>query len=165
MLRLGDVRFSFLIGFSFVAYTSCIACFFMFIAFAQAQSTDSDPQRRYDAALEAVMENMADPEKSFKFVEAASELGDLRGAISALERILLINPNLPNIKLELGVLYLRIGSPDLAKTFIQRSLVACDVVLHRLDLVAEPAQGPVDRLAVVFEVFVGRREIDRGHGR
>ena len=38
----------------------------------------------------------------------ASQTGDLEGAISALERMLLINPNLPRVRLELGVLYYRL---------------------------------------------------------
>jgi len=127
MCWLGDARSGSLKSSKLFVCWVFVTLVFLFTTGAQAQSTDNDPQQRYDAALEAVMQDMANPENSFKFVEAATNLGDLRGAISALERILLINPNLANIKLELGVLYVRIGSPDLAKTFIQQALDSEDV--------------------------------------
>jgi len=127
---------------------------------AYAQSTDNSPQQRYDAALEAVMQDMANPEKSFRLVEAATSLGDLRGAISALERILLINPNLANIKLELGVLYLRSGSPDLAKTFIQQALDSEDVpelVRFRAEQFLARAEAGASRFSFNGTLFAAGR--------
>jgi hypothetical protein len=50
-----------------------------------------------------MMQDLSDPERPFEFAEAAGEVDDVRGAIAALERILPLNPNLPNIALELGV--------------------------------------------------------------
>ncbi|MGH8658984.1 MAG: hypothetical protein ACREV4_11065, partial [Gammaproteobacteria bacterium] len=82
---------------------------------------------RYEQALQAMQADLADPERSFEFVEAAVAVGDLRGAIAALERILLINPKLANIKLELGVLYLQVGSAQLAQSYLRQALEAPDV--------------------------------------
>ena len=55
----------------------------------------------------------SDPEKAFDFAQSAVAVGDVRGAIDALERVLTLNPTLTNIKFELGLLYLRAGSPEL----------------------------------------------------
>ncbi len=85
---------------------------------AYAQQQPSELERRYEETFDAMMADLDNPELSFQFVKVATEAGDLRGAISALERILLIKPNLANIKLELGILYLRLGANDLAETFL-----------------------------------------------
>jgi tetratricopeptide (TPR) repeat protein len=87
----------------------------------------NDTEARYDAALEATKSDAADLDKAFAFVKAAIAAGDLTGAVAALERILRINPALANIELELGVLYLRLGAPDLAAKYIEQSLESPDV--------------------------------------
>jgi len=84
-------------------------------------------EARYERALETMQADLADPERSFEFVAAAVAIGDLRGAIAALERILLINPKLANIKLELGVLYLQVGSAQLAQSYLRQALEPPDV--------------------------------------
>ncbi len=89
-------------------------------AVAQAQS----PDERYTASRDALLADIANPAASFAFAEAAIEVGDIRGAISALERILLLQPELTNIKLELGLLYLRSGAPAVAETFLQEVVEA-----------------------------------------
>lgn len=76
----------------------------------------------YQSALNAILQDPANPETSFKFVKVAVAAGDYRGAISALERILKINPGLSNIRLELGVLYHRVGANELAKGYINQAL-------------------------------------------
>ncbi len=58
----------------------------------------------------------------FKFATLASQTGDLEGAISALERMLLVDPNLPRVRLELGVLYYRLGSYEVARTYLDLAL-------------------------------------------
>ena len=63
-----------------------------------------------------------DSERWFGDARAAIDKGDLPGAVSALERILLTNPDLANIKLELGLLYLRLGHADSPLEFVQGSL-------------------------------------------
>ncbi len=58
----------------------------------------------------------------FKFASLASKTGDLEGAVSALERMLLINGDLPRVRLELGVLYFRLGSYEVARTYLESAL-------------------------------------------
>jgi len=61
----------------------------------------------------------ADPDVLVHFAEVAVEFGDIEGAISALERLLLIDAEQPEVKLELGVLYYRLGSTEVARTYLQ----------------------------------------------
>lgn len=96
--------------------------------FARAQtppSADSgDLERQYDAAFQETLSKPADLDVLFKFASIATKTGDLEGAISALERMLLINPNLPRVRLELGVLYYRLGSYEIARDYLQSALKA-----------------------------------------
>lgn len=87
-----------------------------------SSSTTAAAQARYDRAVAAMMENMSDPSRSFELAEAATQSGNVRGAIAALEGLLLLDPSLSNIKLELGLLYLRAGSPVIAERFIKEAL-------------------------------------------
>jgi len=78
------------------------------------------PQQRaaYDAALSETFKQPADPTTLARFAEAAIRFGDMEGAISALERLLLIEGDQPELKLELGVLYYRMGSRDVAAIYL-----------------------------------------------
>lgn len=92
-----------------------------------SQAAAAEAEQRYQSALDAMLADIGDPQKSFDFVQAATEVGDLRGAVAALERMLLINPGLANIQLELGVLYLRLGNASLGQYHINRALQAPNV--------------------------------------
>jgi len=61
---------------------------------------------------------------TFAYADAAAKLGDNEAAVSALERMLLFNPNLPRVELELGALYFRMGSYDSARTYFERAAAA-----------------------------------------
>ncbi len=82
----------------------------------------SDLNRQYDAAFQAMLAQPANLDVLFKFASLASQTGDLEGAVSALERMLLINPDLPRVRLELGVLYYRLGSYEVARTYLESAL-------------------------------------------
>ena len=55
------------------------------------------------ALFQQMYKNPSNLEASFKFAEQAVKRGDYEAAIGALERMLFFNPNLPRVKLELGV--------------------------------------------------------------
>jgi tetratricopeptide (TPR) repeat protein len=73
----------------------------------------------YDKAFQATLEKPSDPETLARFADLAVKVGDIEGAISALERLLLIDANQPDVKLELGVLYYRLGSKEAALTYLE----------------------------------------------
>lgn len=89
---------------------------------AQAPAPSQDLQSQYDAAFQEMLRKPADLDVLFKFATLATQTGDLEGAISALERMLLIDPNLPRVRLELGVLYYRLGSYEVARTYLEVAL-------------------------------------------
>lgn len=100
------------------------------ITLAQAdRSTDPDvaAQARYDEALRAALANPTDVEANFELAEAAVAVGDLNTAIAALERILLVQPDRPDIKLRLGQLYQRVGAYELAGSYLGSGLESRDV--------------------------------------
>ncbi|MFY7960355.1 MAG: tetratricopeptide repeat protein, partial [Elsteraceae bacterium] len=84
---------------------------------AQAPLSGEAASAKYDAAFQAMLADPGDLDKTFAYAELAVEIGNFEGAISALERMLLLNPNLPRVRLELGVLYYRIGSFDVAAEY------------------------------------------------
>ena len=61
---------------------------------------------------------------AFAYAQVSARLGDNEAAATALERMLLFNPNLPRIDLELGALYFRMGSFDLARDYLNKALGA-----------------------------------------
>lgn len=97
------------------------------IAATNAIGAAPDSVTPYERALQGVLDDVANPEKSFEFVTAAVAAGDLRGAAAALERILLIDPRLANVRLELGEIYLRMGNTELAQYHIREALRATNM--------------------------------------
>lgn len=63
-------------------------------------------------------------EATFAFVRTATANGDYEAAIGALERLLFYNPDLPAVKYELGSLYYRLGSYDLATRYFNEALAS-----------------------------------------
>ena len=88
-----------------------------------AQSTEAD----LDRAFAAVIANPANLDASFEYARIAAELGDYEAAISSLERMLIYNPKLPRVHVELGVLYFRLQSYEAARSYFQQALAFPDV--------------------------------------
>jgi hypothetical protein len=80
----------------------------------------SDEQRgAYEKAFQETLGKPSDPAALAKFAELAVGVGDIEGAISALERLLLIDSDQPEVKLELGVLYYRLGATEPARAYLE----------------------------------------------
>lgn len=88
-------------------------------AFAQV-STESDA--KYNAMFRQMFANPANLDVTFRFARLATLRGDYEAAIGALERMLFFNPNLPRVRLELGVLYFKIGSYQMAQSYFDGAL-------------------------------------------
>ncbi len=97
--------------------------------FARASAAEEGPGK---AALEAqkaalfkkMLKEPTNLEVTFAYAKLAARLGDYEGAASALERLLLFNPNLPRIDVELGALYFRMGSFALSRSYFEKALAA-----------------------------------------
>jgi len=81
-------------------------------------------QAQKEALFQKSLRDPANLDTAFAYADAAAKLGDNEAAISALERMLLFNPNLPRVQLELGALYFRMGSYDSARTYFERAAAA-----------------------------------------
>tara|TARA_B100001540_G_scaffold297524_1_gene300248 strand:- start:915 stop:2252 length:1338 start_codon:yes stop_codon:yes gene_type:complete len=112
-----DLRF-------FFYFVSILAFFTPSLAGAQGvnQNTPDQVRRAYDKAFETMFKDPANLEKTFSFAGLAIKAGDFEGAISSLERMLILDPNLPRVRYELGVLYFKLGSYDVAATYFEELL-------------------------------------------
>lgn len=86
---------------------------------AAARQVSAADRAAYDAAFQESLRNPADPHTIVRYAEAALKIGDLEGGIAALERLLLIDADNPEVQLELGVLYFRLGSMEAAKSYLE----------------------------------------------
>ena len=87
-----------------------------------SQSVSASEAAEVDAAFDAMVNDPADLETTFRFAALAARTGDLEGAVAALERMLLLEPDLPRVKLELGVLYFRLGSYVVARRYLTEAV-------------------------------------------
>jgi tetratricopeptide (TPR) repeat protein len=127
---------------------------------AAAQPAADSQEKEYDAAFQQMLRQPANLDVLFKFATVATQTGDLEGAVSALERMLLIDPNLPRVRLELGVLYFRLGSFELARTYLQTALgsrnIPADVRAKAEQYMAE-LDKRLTRSRFSGEAFLGMR--------
>jgi len=71
--------------------------------------------------------NPGNHEVTFAYVKAATERGDYEAAIGGLERLLFYNSKLTRVKYELGALYFRLGSYELARRYFKEALASPDI--------------------------------------
>src|SRR3984957_17329540 len=94
--------------------------------FLAASATAQDADRaaleaKKDQLFQQMLTNPANLDVVFAYADVAAKLGDNEGAVSALERMLLFNPNLPRVDLELGGLYFRMGSFEAAQAYFAKA--------------------------------------------
>ncbi|MPZ32717.1 MAG: tetratricopeptide repeat protein [Rhodospirillales bacterium] len=127
---------------------------------AAAQPATESQEKEYDAAFQETLRQPGNLDVLFRFATVATQTGDLEGAVSALERMLLIDPNLPRVRLELGVLYFRLGSYELARTYLQTALASRNIpadVRAKADQYMAELDKRLTRSRFSGEVFLGMR--------
>ncbi|HMD67112.1 MAG TPA: tetratricopeptide repeat protein, partial [Stellaceae bacterium] len=77
-----------------------------------------------DALFQRMLRDPGNLDVAFAYADVSARLGDYEAAVSALERMLLFNPDLPRVQLELGALYFRMGSFDLARAYFEKAVSA-----------------------------------------
>jgi hypothetical protein len=90
---------------------------------AHAQAAASEQ----DALFQQMMNNPRDIETTFAYVRVATARGDYEAAIGALERILFYQPGLARVKYELGSLYFRLHSYEMARRYFKEALASPDL--------------------------------------
>ena len=111
------------------------------LALIPAGSASAEPTKDELKAQERILfkQTILQPNNldiAFKYSEVATKLGDFEAAIGALERMLFYNRDLPRVKLELGLLYFRLGSYEQARSYFNAALVGQSVPQDVRDRVA-----------------------------
>ena len=111
-------------------------------AFAQvapppAPPSEADLRAEADLLFKRMLVKPNDLDTTFRFSEIETKLGDYEAAIGALERMLFYNPNLPRVKLELGLLYFRLHSFEMARSYFEAAVAAPDTPQDVRDEVAK----------------------------
>lgn len=95
-----------------------VACLAAGAAQAQVSATEEAALRvEQSQQFAAMFEAPDDVGLMFQYAVTSIRLQDFEAAITTLERILIYNPNLPRVKVELGASYFRIGSYPVAKFY------------------------------------------------
>jgi len=97
-----------------------------FAAGPRAQVADPVLAPAMDAAFSRMLRDPGNLELTFAYAGLAARAGNYEGSIAALERMLLIDPDLPRVRLELGVLYFRLESLDLARSYFVAAIAGAD---------------------------------------
>jgi hypothetical protein len=92
------------------------------LAQEQAAGDRASLLARKETLFQQMLRDPGNLDTAFAYADVAATLGDNEAAVSALERMLLFNPNLPRVQLELGALYFRMGSYEIARTYFEKAL-------------------------------------------
>ncbi len=101
---------------------ACVMVTFFNFGAARAQTVDEQQQ-----LFLQMVSNPANHEITFAYVKVATERSDYEAAIGALERLLFYNPSLTRVKYELGSLYFRLGSYEMARRYYREALASPDI--------------------------------------
>ena len=86
---------------------------------AEAQTLAPDPLREQNVLFRRLLRAPSDPDANFRYAASTRQTGDIEAAIGALERLLYYNPTLASAQFELGTLYYRLGSYEMARGYFQ----------------------------------------------
>src|SRR3954468_12970432 len=75
-----------------------------------------------DRLWQAVAREPTNYDLTFDLVRTSIQIGDYEAAIGALERLLFYNPDLARVRYELGSLYYRLGSYEMATRYFKEAL-------------------------------------------
>ncbi len=84
----------------------------------QGVAVRSEVQDDFQKAFWAMLADPSNTEKTIRYAELAVKIGDYEAAIPPLERLLMLNPKLPKVRLEIGVLYYLLNSREVARGYL-----------------------------------------------
>ena len=133
-------------------------------SFAQSQTaaapTQEELQEEYDILFQRMFADPTNLDLTFRFASVATQLENFESSISALERMLLLNPNLPRVKLEIGVLYFRLGAFPIARAYFLDAIAGGDapgLVIERVNAYLEEIERRLSRHYFTGSIMVGFR--------
>jgi hypothetical protein len=100
-----------------VVVTLCMCGALPVFAAPDAGVTAPDIEARRQALLQSMLQDPSNLDVAFEYASLSSQVGDYEAAISTLERMLIFAPNTPRLQLELGILYYKLGSYEVARSY------------------------------------------------
>jgi hypothetical protein len=111
------------VAFSFRGATALLlagaAAILAMVAYPLQAQAQSDSRTAYNAAFQVTLQKPSDPAALLNYAQLAIEVGDYEGAISAYERVLIVDADQPRVKIELAILYYRLGSWEAARAYFE----------------------------------------------
>jgi len=120
----------------------------------------ADRQAEYDRAFAAMQADPGNIDKTLRFAEIASSVGDAEAAIGALERMLLVDRDIARVNLELGELYFRLGAFTVARRYFDRTIASADAtpaLRERAGLYLREADAREPKSKLIGSVTAGVR--------
>ena len=99
-----------------------------------------------DELFQQLLKDPKNVELTFRYAQAAVKSGNIEGAISSLERLLLLDRNFPGVKIQLAELYADIKSYNMARTYLEQARAEPGVTAETLSRI-ETVQSEIDRAA------------------
>ncbi|HHI82786.1 MAG TPA: hypothetical protein ENJ99_06500 [Rhizobiales bacterium] len=87
-----------------------------------AALSQTEIEQRRQRLFAIMLEQPSNLDVAFEYAALSARAGDLEGAVSTLERMLIFAPGLARIQLELGVLYFRLGSYQTARDYLNAAI-------------------------------------------
>ena len=94
---------------------------------APSSQSNEDKRTEADLLFKRLLVKPNDLDAAFRYASLQTDLGDYEAAIGALERMLYYQPDLPRVKLELGILYFHLRSYAMARSYFNAVLSYKDV--------------------------------------
>jgi tetratricopeptide (TPR) repeat protein len=113
-----------------------------------------------EQAFQAVLADPGNMDLTADYARIAADLGDFEAAVSSLERMLIVDPTLLSVQVELGILYFRLGSYAAAEGQLAAVLARADLppeVRARLEPFLAEARRQTARHRIAAVVSGGLR--------
>ncbi len=117
-------------------------------------------QSQIQNAFQQLLRDPGNVELTYRYAQLQVQAGNFEAAAGALERLLLLQPNDPRLKVELGVLYLRMGSTQAALTYLREAAAEPNLppeVSERLEIYMREAERRTRRHQFYGEITIGMR--------
>lgn len=79
-----------------------------------------------DPLFQTMLNSPANLDTTLSYAMSSKQGGDLEASIGAFERLLFFNPGLSKVRFELGMLYFRLGSYEMARGYFQSAQSSAD---------------------------------------
>ena len=116
--------------------------------------------READELFQQLLKDPKNVDLTFRYAQAAIKSGNIEGAISSLERLLLLDRNFPGVKIQLAELYADLKSYNMAKTYLAQARAEPGVsaeTLSRIQKVEDQIERASSKSNIAANLLVGLR--------